>query len=100
LIRDLELAFVKIHILYHAAKEEVFGIGLTEELARHGYKVSPGTLYPTLAKLEKAGFLTCEARTVDHKQRKYYRITPEGGLLLEMMKNKIIELYKEVIVGK
>jgi PadR family transcriptional regulator PadR len=100
LIRDLELAFLKIHILYHAAKEEVFGIGLTEELAHHGYKVSPGTLYPTLAKMEKAGFLTCEARTVDHKQRKYYRITPEGGLLLDMMKNKIMELYKEVIEGK
>jgi PadR family transcriptional regulator, regulatory protein PadR len=99
-IRDLELAFLKIHILYHATKEEVFGIGLTEELARHGYKVGPGTLYPTLSKLEKAGFLTCEARTVDHKQRKYYRITREGGSLLDMMKNKIIELYKEVIEGK
>ncbi|MCX5883733.1 MAG: helix-turn-helix transcriptional regulator [Deltaproteobacteria bacterium] len=100
MIRDLELAFLKIHILYHATKEEVFGIGLTEELARHGYKVGPGTLYPTLSKLEKAGFLTCEARTVDHKQRKYYRITREGGSLLDMMKNKIIELYKEVIEGK
>jgi DNA-binding PadR family transcriptional regulator len=100
LIRDLELAFLKIHILYHAGKEAVFGIGLTDELARHGYKVSPGTLYPTLAKMEKAGFLTCEARTVDHKQRKYYSITPEGGLLLDMMKNKIMELYKEVIEGK
>ena len=100
MIRDLELAFLKIHILYHAAKEEVFGIGLTEELAHHGYKVSPGTLYPTLAKMEKAGFLTCEARTVDHKQRKYYCTTTEGRLLLDMMKNKIMELYKEVIKGK
>jgi len=100
MIRDLELAFIKIHILYHAAKEEVFGIGLTEELAHHGYKVSPGTLYPTLAKLEKAGFLTCEARTVNHKQRKYCRITPEGRSLLNMMKDKIMELYREVIEKK
>jgi PadR family transcriptional regulator, regulatory protein PadR len=99
-IRDLELAFIKIHILYHATKEEIFGVGLTKELTHHGYKVSPGTLYPTLAKLEKAGYLSCEARTVDHKQRKYYRITKEGAALLEMMKAKIIELYKEVIVGK
>jgi PadR family transcriptional regulator, regulatory protein PadR len=100
LIRDLELAFIKIHILYHAAKEEVFGIGLTEELAHHGYKVSPGTLYPTLAKLEKGGFLTCEARTVEHKQRKYYRITKEGRSLLEIAKNEIVELHREVIEGK
>lgn len=97
MIRDLELAFIKIHILYHAEKEEVFGIGMTEELARHGYKVSPGTLYPTLAKLEQAGFLSCEARTVDHKQRKYYRTTPEGSELLNTIKNMIIELHKEVI---
>jgi PadR family transcriptional regulator, regulatory protein PadR len=100
LLRDLELAFIKIHILYHAAKEEVFGIGLTEELAHHGYKVSPGTLYPILAKLEKGGFLTCEARTVEHKQRKYYRITKEGRALLEIAKNEIVELHREVIEGK
>jgi DNA-binding PadR family transcriptional regulator len=97
MIRDLELAFIKLHILYHASKEEVFGIGLIEELARHGYTISPGTLYPILAKMEKGGFLTCEARTVDHKQRKYYRITPAGLTLLDKMKVKITELHKEVI---
>ena len=97
MIRDLELAFVKLHILYHADKEEVFGVGLMEELARHGYKVSPGTLYPTLAKLEKGGFLACQARTVDHKRRKYYLITPAGIFLLNEMKSKIEELYREVV---
>lgn len=100
MIRDLELAFIKIHILYHAEQEEVFGVGLMDELARHGYEIGPGTLYPTLAKLEEAGYLRCEARTVDHKQRKYYRITPEGMVLLERMRNKIEELYQEVIKDK
>jgi PadR family transcriptional regulator, regulatory protein PadR len=97
MIRDLELAFIKLHILYHAGKEEVFGVGLMDELARHGYEIGPGTLYPTLSKLEKGGFLTCEARTVDHKQRKYYRITPAGTALLDEMKEKIEELYEEVV---
>jgi len=69
MIRDLELGFIKLHILYHARQEEVFGVGLMEELARHGYEIGPGTLYPTLNKLEKGGFLSCKARTVDHKQR-------------------------------
>jgi len=41
--------------------------------------------------------LTCEARTVDHKQRKYYRITPAGVALLNEMKQKIEELYEEVV---
>jgi DNA-binding PadR family transcriptional regulator len=97
MIRDLELAFIKIHILYHTEKEEMFGVGLMKELARHGYEISPGTLYPTLAKLEKGGFLTCQARTVGRKQRKYYRITREGRALLDNMRTKIKELHQEVI---
>jgi DNA-binding PadR family transcriptional regulator len=96
MLRDLELAFIKIHILYHAEKEEVFGVGLMDELARHGYEVGAGTLYPTLGKLEKAGYLTCRAQTVNHRQRKYYRATPAGGELLEKMRKKIMELYDEV----
>jgi DNA-binding PadR family transcriptional regulator len=100
LIRDLELAFIKIHILYHADREEVFGIGLMKELARHGYVIGAGTLYPTLAKLERAGMLTCSARTVGGKQRKYYRITPAGRSLLEAMKRKIVELRTEVVLDR
>jgi len=97
MIRDLELAFVKLHILYHASKEEVFGIGLIKELARHDYTIGPGTLYPTLAKMENGGYLSVETRTVQHKQRKYYRITPKGRKLLNEIKNKIEELYEEII---
>lgn len=97
MLRDLDLAFIKIHILYHAEKELVFGVGLMEEMARHGYEISAGTMYPTLAKLEKGGYLTCSPRTVNHKQRKYYRITSAGSDLLEQMRNKIKELYEEVI---
>jgi DNA-binding PadR family transcriptional regulator len=96
MVRDIELAFIRLHILYHAGKEEVFGVGLTDELANHGYAIGPGTLYPTLAKMEKQGLLSCKTRTVNHKQRKYYRITPAGRSLLEEMKDKITELYEEV----
>ena len=46
MLRDIHLAFIKMHILYHAAKEEVLGIGLIRELKRHGYKLSPGTPLP------------------------------------------------------
>ncbi|RJQ69986.1 MAG: PadR family transcriptional regulator [Desulfobacteraceae bacterium] len=100
MIRDLELAFIKIHILFHAEKEEIFGVGLIAELSGHGYDIGPGTLYPTLAKLESGGYLTCQARTVDRKQRKYYRITPAGKVLLNGMRKKIEELYQEVIQPK
>ena len=99
-MREIDLAFIKLHILYHAAKEEVYGVGLVEELGRHGYKLSFGTLYPTLAKMVRTGLLTFEARTVNKKQRKYYRITPAGLKEFEKVKTKITELYKEVIEEK
>ena len=97
MIREIDLAFIKLHILYHAANEEVYGLGLIEELARHGYKLSPGTLYPTLAKMQQTSLLTSTTKTVNHKQRKYYRITPTGLKQLDRMKIKIEELYKEVV---
>ena len=97
MIREIDLVFIKLHILYHAAKEEVYGVGLIEELGRHGYRLSPGTLYPTLAKMVEMGLLTFQRRTVNHKQRKYYRITPAGLAQLEGVKAKIRELYNEVV---
>ena len=99
MIRDLELVFIKLHVLHHSERGEVFGIGLMEELARHGYRVGPGTLYPTLAKLESQGLLSCERRTVNRKQRKYCRITRAGRNLLKQMRRKINELYREVVEG-
>ncbi len=97
MIRNVELAFIRIHILYHASKEAVFGMGLMEELARHGYSVGPGLIYPLLARMEKEKVLSCRKKIVRHKQRKYYTITPAGISLLEQLKEKIKKLYEEVI---
>jgi len=100
MIREIDLAFIKLHILYHATEEKVYGLGLIEELGRHGYKLSPGTLYPTLAKMQQNGLLASSTKIVNHKQRKYYRITPIGLKQLGRMKMKIEELYKEIIEKK
>lgn len=45
-MREFQRAAVRLHILHHAADNEVHGAWLTQELSRHGYRVSPGTLYP------------------------------------------------------
>jgi DNA-binding PadR family transcriptional regulator len=89
--------FVRLHILYHATKEDIFGVEMMEELRRHGYNVGPGTLYPMLQKLEEAGYLTCHSEIVGGKQRKYYRATPEGAQALEDTKAKLRQLVKEVL---
>jgi hypothetical protein len=44
LSRDLLLGSVKLHVLYHAGREPVYGPCLIEELTRYGYKLSAGTL--------------------------------------------------------
>ena len=98
--REFFLGFIKIHILYHAAKEPIFGVAIAEELARHGYNVSPGTLYPVLHRLEKEGYLESSSRLVNGKVRKYYQATPAGKRALEKSKKKIKELVTEVIEGK
>ena len=98
--REFFLGFIKIHILYHAAKEPVYGADIAEELARHGYIISPGTLYPTLHRLSKEGFLTCKARVVEGRVRKYYRATPDGKRILKESREKIRELVDEVMEGE
>lgn len=89
--------FVRMHVLYHATKEPIFGVEMMEELRRHGYDVGAGTLYPMLHQLESAGYLTSSTKVIAGKQRKYYRATAEGAKALEASKAKLRELVKEVI---
>jgi DNA-binding PadR family transcriptional regulator len=55
--RYLYVGLIRLHILHHAAEEPIYGLGMIEELSRHGYKLSAGTLYPLLHGLEKKGYL-------------------------------------------
>ncbi len=89
--------FVRLHILYHAAKEAIYGAEITEELVRHGYRVSQGTLYPTLHLLEELGYLKSRAEVVRGKQRKYYRATDAGRKVLVAARTKLLELVSEVV---
>ncbi len=100
MLKDFFLGFIKIHILYHASKEAVYGAGLISELARHGYQISCGTLYPMLHRLFENGYLTSKNEKVHGKIRKYYRITPKGRKALKECKTKIHELVDEVIEEK
>lgn len=97
IFRDIFLAFVRVHLLHHAAEGPIYGLAMIEELARHGYELSPGTLYPTFHELEAAGFLTGERQTVNGKVRKYYRITEAGREALARLQPKIRELVDEVL---
>jgi PadR family transcriptional regulator, regulatory protein PadR len=96
LLRDLFLGFVKLHILYHAGQQPVYGLWLIDELAQHGYEISPGTLYPTLRGLEHAGYLVSTSQVVEGKVRKYYTLTAAGRDALEQARTKAVELVHEI----
>jgi DNA-binding PadR family transcriptional regulator len=94
--RDLFLGFIKLHILHHAGREPIYGLWLIEELAEHGYRLSPGTLYPILYGLKQENLLVSETRVVEGKARKYYRLTKTGRVALEEGKKKAQELLEEI----
>jgi DNA-binding PadR family transcriptional regulator len=97
MLRQFFLGFIKVHILHHAAEEPVYGLALIVELRRHGYELSPGTLYPVLHQLEEAGYLGRLTRVVRGKIRKYYVLTRRGGIALRDTRTKIGELVGELM---
>jgi PadR family transcriptional regulator, regulatory protein PadR len=97
IFRDTFLGFVRVHVLYHAAKDRIFGLEMIEALREHGYDMSPGTLYPMLHAMERAEYLQSEQEVVGGKVRKYYTVTPLGRKVLKQLQEKIRELTHEVL---
>jgi DNA-binding PadR family transcriptional regulator len=98
--RDLYSGLIRLHVLHHAAREPIFGLGMVEELARHGYRISPGTLYPLLHGLEKKGYLRAAELRNGKSRRKVYRATPLGRNALQAATGKVRELFRELMEGK
>lgn len=95
--RDLFSGLIRLHVLHHAAKESIFGLGMIEELARHGYRISPGSLYPMLQSLERKGYLKSTEEHQGKSRRKVYRATKLGKKALVASKSKIRELFHELV---
>lgn len=98
--QDLLSGLVRLHVLHHAAEGELYGQWMIEELARHGYRLSPGTLYPMLRSLERKGYLASEERRVGRTMRRLYRATPLGREALAVAREKVRELLGEIIEGR
>jgi DNA-binding PadR family transcriptional regulator len=93
--REFLLAFWKVHILHHAAEERgVYGQWMLEELHRHGYRISPGTLYPILTRMAVRGWLRADEPRRTNEAR-VYRLTPKGAAVLERIQMALGELYGE-----
>ncbi|MDP7732978.1 PadR family transcriptional regulator [Mycobacterium sp. TY813] len=96
-MREFQRGAVRLHILHHAAEGEIHGAWMSEELAEHGYAISPGTLYPTLHRLEADGLLTSRQVVVEGRTRRLYRATRSGKAALKEDLRALEELAREML---
>ncbi len=94
--KDLYSGLIRLHILHHAVEEPIFGLAIMEELARHGYRLSAGTLYPLLHGLERKGYLKSSEELAGGRRRRVYRATRKGKNALAGAKEKVRELFGEL----
>ena len=94
--RFLYAGLIRLHLLHHAAQEPIYGLAMIEELGRHGYRLSAGTLYPILHGLEAKGYLTSSKRRVGKTVQRVSRATPAGRRALKSAKLKVSELFGEM----
>jgi DNA-binding PadR family transcriptional regulator len=96
-VKEFLRGAVQLHVLHHAAGQEVDGAWMSEELARHGHRISPGTLYPTLHRMEAEGLLRSREEVVDGRRRRRYRATAQGKRVLARTRRALRELADEVL---
>jgi PadR family transcriptional regulator, regulatory protein PadR len=94
--RELFFGLIRIHVLVHASQEPIFCFAMMEELAHHGYRIGPGTLYPLLHGLERSGLLKSVLKNVSGHSRRVYKITAAGKKALDKAKVKVDELHHEL----
>jgi len=97
--RDLYSGLIRLHVLFHATQEPIFGLGMIEELGRHGFRISPGSLYPLLHGLEQKGYLRSREERNGKSLRRVYRATPKGRRALEAVTHQVRELFRELAGG-
>jgi DNA-binding PadR family transcriptional regulator len=94
--QELLKGLIRLHILHHASEGEFYGQWMIQELARHGYTLSPGTLYPMLHGLERRGYLKSRTKRTGRTFRRLYRATAIGREANKIAKTQVRELTGEM----
>ena len=63
-------------------REELYGYTLRKALAARGMEIEESTLYPLLRRLESQGLLTSQWREEDKRNKRFYRLSPDGETIL------------------
>jgi PadR family transcriptional regulator PadR len=94
--RNLYTGLIRLHILHHAAEGPIFGQAMIDELGRHGYRLSAGTLYPILHGMERQGHLRSQVEVTGGRKRRVYRATRTGRTALVTARQRVQELFGEM----
>lgn len=94
--RNLYTGLIRLHVLHHAAEGPIFGQAMIDELGRHGYRLSAGTLYPILHRMERQGYLRSKGTSHRGRNRRVYRSTPVGRKALVTARKRVKELFGEM----
>jgi DNA-binding PadR family transcriptional regulator len=99
-MREFLRGAVRLHVLHHSAQREIYGVWMPAELAGHGYRISPGSFYPTLDKIEAERLLSSRGEVIEGRLRPLYAITSAGKWALEEAKVQLRELAEELLGGQ
>jgi PadR family transcriptional regulator PadR len=84
---DIPQGTLDLMILTILSREPMHGYGIAQKLAeltRDTFQVNPGSLFPSLYRLEQDGKLKAEWRaTENNRNGKYYRLTKAGKKTLD-----------------
>jgi DNA-binding PadR family transcriptional regulator len=94
--RNLYTGLIRLHILHHSAEGPIFGQAMIDELGRHGYRLSAGTLYPILHGMERQGYLRSQLTSKGGRNRRVYRATAAGRKALVTARERVQELFGEM----
>lgn len=79
-----------------ALRAEQYGYTLRQSLTRKGLRVQQGTLYPLLQRLETQGLLVSEWRQEGRRQKRFYRLSPAGLQMLELMEREWRDIARTI----
>jgi DNA-binding PadR family transcriptional regulator len=96
-VSELSRGAVRLHILHHAGAGAIHGAWMSQELTRHGYQISPGTLYSLLHRMQGAGLLASRKNTVEGRAQPMYTLTHAGRAELVPGRAALAELAREVL---
>jgi len=68
-----------------ALRAEQYGYTLRKALGEKSLAIDEGTLYPLLRRLESQGLLVSQWREEEKRKKRFYRLSPDGKLILKQL---------------